>query len=110
VCIATRDIYALVDLSFPGPGADQFRLSWQKGSEMTKADLPTVRNFFQDGGVPLPAKEIMACKKDKDTKEDLSDYDEIANGIGDGTLTYPDLTGDRLARARELEQHPTLRV
>jgi hypothetical protein len=66
---------------------------------MAKAELTTVKNFFQEGGPKLAANEIMACKKNKETGEVLEDYDEIAEGIGNGSFTYPDVSPERKAAA-----------
>lgn len=56
---------------------------------MAKASPKEVKEFFEaNGGRKVGATEIMALKKDPATKKDLPDYDQIAEGIGDGSLTY----------------------
>lgn len=53
-----------------------------------KASPSEVRAFFeQDGARKVSARELIALKKDDD-KNDLPDYDQIAEGIGNGSLTY----------------------
>jgi hypothetical protein len=64
-----------------------------------KADLTTVRKFFEEGGQKISAAELMALKKDKDADEKLPDYDQIAMGIGDGTLNY-EPTEEQIKRAQ----------
>lgn len=52
---------------------------------MTKATLTEVRNYFKaDGGTPLRMEELKEFKAVNGGK----DYDQIAEGIGNGTLTY----------------------
>lgn len=58
-------------------------------TDSNKATPSEVKAFFEaDGGSKVGAAEIMALKKDPITKETLGDYDDIAFGIGNGTLTY----------------------
>jgi hypothetical protein len=61
-----------------------------------KATPGEVRAYF-DGGInpitgqpaaKVTASEIMALKKTPGTTEALPDYDQLAFGIGNGTLTY----------------------
>jgi len=60
-----------------------------KLADRIKATPLEVRAFFEsDGGRKVSAAEIMALKKDPFTKENRPDYDQIAYGIGDGTLNY----------------------
>lgn len=53
-----------------------------------KATLSEVRAFFEDGSRKLAAAEIMALKKDRVTKQELIDYDQVALGIGNGSFNY----------------------
>lgn len=50
---------------------------------MAKATVPQVKEYFAASGKPLSNAEIIELKK-----SDPKAYDQIANGIGDGTLTY----------------------
>lgn len=56
----------------------------------TKATPAQVRAFFDENSnrAPVGAKELIALKKDAETGEPIPDYDQIAYGIGDGSLTY----------------------
>ncbi len=54
--------------------------------ETGRASLSGVRAYF--GPPTLTSKEIMACKKVPGTNELLPDWDQLATGIGNGTLTY----------------------
>lgn len=52
---------------------------------MPKATLKMVRDFFAaNGGTPLKMEELKEIK----ASNGGLDYDQIAEGIGDGTLTY----------------------
>ncbi|MGH7238443.1 MAG: hypothetical protein ACREHG_00085 [Candidatus Saccharimonadales bacterium] len=60
-------------------------------AEKGKADIKQIREFF--GGIP--AKELIRLRKNEDgsVAEGVAyptAYDDIAYGIGDGSLTYPD--------------------
>lgn len=56
---------------------------------MAKASPTEVRAFFEAGDArKVGAKELIALKKDPETGEPIPDYDQIAEGIGSGTLTY----------------------
>lgn len=50
---------------------------------MEKATIKQVREFFESNGTP---KITMA--ELKELKANQKDYDDIAYGIGNGTLTY----------------------
>jgi len=55
----------------------------------TKASPAEVRAFFEEGGArKVGARELIALKKDPETGDPIPDYDQIAEGIGDGSLTY----------------------
>jgi len=52
---------------------------------MPKATLKQLREFFEsDGGRKLQMQEL----KDLKASNGGRDYDQVAEGIGDGTLTY----------------------
>lgn len=52
---------------------------------MAKATLKQLREFFEaDGGRKLQMQEL----KDLKASNGGTDYDHIAEGIGNGTLTY----------------------
>lgn len=52
---------------------------------MAKATIKELKAFFEaDGGTKIEMKEL----KDLKASRDGADYNELANGIGDGTLTY----------------------
>ncbi len=52
---------------------------------MAKASIKDLKAFFEaDGGAPIKMQELKDLKASNAGK----DYDDIANGIGDGTLTY----------------------
>lgn len=52
---------------------------------MAKATIKELKAFFEtDGGEKISMQEL----KDLKGANDGRDYDQIANGIGDGTLTY----------------------
>lgn len=52
---------------------------------MARAAIKDIQAFFQlDGGSKLTMQELKDLKVSRDGK----DYEDIANGIGDGTLTY----------------------
>lgn len=58
-------------------------------TDRVKATPSQIKAFFEaDGGDKIGAKEIMALKKVPGTTTELPDYDQIAYGIGDGSLTY----------------------
>lgn len=78
-------------------------------AEPIKADLKTVREYFEEGGPKIAATEFMALKKDKATDTKLIDYDQIAIGIADGSFTYPD-DEEQIEAAKQITHHPTLRV
>jgi hypothetical protein len=52
---------------------------------MAKANIAAVKAYFgkNAAGEEISNKEVIAFKKD-----DSAGYDQIANGLGDGTLTY----------------------
>lgn len=51
----------------------------------TKATPKQVRDFFSaDGGTPVTTAELMELKKSNGG----TDYNEVAEGIGNDTLTY----------------------
>jgi hypothetical protein len=53
-----------------------------------KASPAQVREFFEaDGARKVETKELLRLKKSANG-EPLPDYDQIAYGIGDGSLTY----------------------
>jgi hypothetical protein len=56
-----------------------------KRADPEKATPTEIREFFGTPTVTLP--ELKALKEDKNGNK-LQDYDEIAYGIGRGTLTY----------------------
>jgi len=71
---------------------------------MAKATIKELKEFFDSPAVQT--KEMMRLKKDPvgpngEPPVELPDYDEIANGIGDGTFTYPDVSEDRKAIASQ---------
>jgi hypothetical protein len=71
---------------------------------VAKAELKEVREFFEsDGGPKLSAAELMATKKDKPTGQVLIDYDQIAEGIGDGTFDYK-LSDEQKAAAQQIDR------
>lgn len=52
---------------------------------MARATIAIIQAFFiADGGKKLTMQELKDLKVSRDGK----DYEDIANGIGDGTLTY----------------------
>lgn len=52
---------------------------------MARATITAIQAFFTaDGGSKLTMQELKDLKVSRDGK----DYEDIANGIGDGTLTY----------------------
>jgi hypothetical protein len=52
---------------------------------MAKATIKQVRDYFAaDGGTPLKMDELKEFKASNGGR----DYDQVAEGIGDGTLTY----------------------
>jgi hypothetical protein len=52
---------------------------------MAKATIKQLKEFFEaDGGAKVGMQELKELKASRDGR----DYDDIANGIGDGTLTY----------------------
>jgi hypothetical protein len=54
----------------------------------TKATIKQLKEFFEEGNGPkVEITELKALKKDA-AGGDLPDYDDIAYGIGNGTLTY----------------------
>ena len=56
---------------------------------MAKATPQEVRAFFDEGSDrKVGARELIALKKDPETGEPIPDYDQIAEGIGNGSLTY----------------------
>lgn len=58
-------------------------------TDRVKASPAEVRAFFEADGAPkVSSAELMALKKDPVTKDNLPDYDQVAYGIGDGSLTY----------------------
>jgi hypothetical protein len=77
--------------------------------EPPKASLGEVRKYFEDGGPKMPATEMMACKKDRTTGEEFPDYDQIATGLGDGSLTY-EISEEQKKRAQAITHHPDLRI
>lgn len=54
---------------------------------MAKAKPNEVKAYFEEGSRKVETKEILRLKKSADG-QDLPDYDQIAEGIGNGTLTY----------------------
>jgi hypothetical protein len=66
---------------------DGIEIDWDP--ETGKATPTSIRKFFGPNGEgkELTTRELMALKKDPD-KNDLPDYDQIARGIGTGSLTY----------------------
>jgi hypothetical protein len=52
-----------------------------------RATIPEVVAFFEENGRKLPKVELGKLKKDSDGAE-IPDYEQIAAGIGDGSLTY----------------------
>lgn len=56
--------------------------------DSNKASITEIKEFFQaDGGPAVSAKEIIRLKKTPEGVP-LPDYDQIAIGIKNGTLTY----------------------
>jgi len=52
---------------------------------MAKATIAQLKAFFEaDGGRKISMAELKELKASRDGR----DYDEVANGLGDGTLTY----------------------
>lgn len=52
---------------------------------MAKATIKQLQEFFQaNGGSKVTMQELKDLKASRDGR----DYDEIANGLGAGTLTY----------------------
>jgi hypothetical protein len=51
-------------------------------TDPTRATLKQLREFFENGGPKVTMTEL------KQLKSNPTDYDAIANGIGNGTLTY----------------------
>jgi hypothetical protein len=77
--------------------------------ESGKCSLPDFKAFFETGGPKVVAAEVMALKKDPITKELSDDYDQIAIGIGNGSLNYePTEAQKEAARAKDI--HADLRV
>lgn len=59
-------------------------------NEQSRANVKEVKEYFQgDGNRPVRMDELKALK------EDPRDYDDISNGIGDGSLKYPDVDDQR---------------
>lgn len=57
-------------------------------ADSAKASVPEVKAFFAaDGGDPLTAKDLIALKKSAGVAYPTA-YDDLAYGIGDGTLSY----------------------
>jgi hypothetical protein len=54
----------------------------------TRATPTQIRTFFETSATDkVGARELMGLKKDQDGKE-IPDYDQIATGLGNGSLTY----------------------
>jgi hypothetical protein len=49
----------------------------------TKAGIKQVKEFFETDGRPLTNTELLDFKK-----TDSAGYDEVAEGIGNGSFTY----------------------
>jgi hypothetical protein len=62
---------------------------------VVKATIKEFRAFFSDADGPLPITAMKPLKKGPND-ENLPDYDQLANGIGDGTLTYELVPGQRM--------------
>ena len=58
-------------------------------ADKTKASVPEVKAYFAEGenGLALTAKDLIALKKAEGVAHATA-YDDLAFGIGDGTLTY----------------------
>ena len=53
-----------------------------------KCSIKEFKSFFEDGDGPrVEASELMRLKKSTQGEE-LPDYDQVARGIADGSLTY----------------------
>jgi hypothetical protein len=53
-----------------------------------KCSIGEFRDFFEAAGArKVEAAELMRLKKSRDGAE-LPDYDQVAKGIGDGSLSY----------------------
>ena len=54
-----------------------------------KASVPEVKAFFADGdnGKAITAKDLIALKRAEGVSHDTA-YDDLAYGIGDGSLSY----------------------
>jgi hypothetical protein len=59
-------------------------------ADKIKASVPEVKAYFADGGDALTAKDLIALKKapGAEGSGNATAYDDLAFGIGDGTLTY----------------------
>ena len=58
-------------------------------ADSTKASVPEVKAWFAagDNGAPVVAKDLIALKRAKGVSHETA-YDDLAHGIGNGTLTY----------------------
>lgn len=56
-------------------------------ADKAKASVPEVKAFFAADGDPLTARDLIALKKAEGVTYPTA-YDDLAYGIGDGTLTY----------------------
>ena len=80
------------DPASPNPNRNLLKGDY-KMTDATRAKPSEVKAFFEaDGGRKVGAREIMALKKingvpTKGVTYETA-YDDIAAGIGDGTLTY----------------------
>ena len=55
-----------------------------------KATVPQVKAFFSEGesGKAVTARDLIDLKKGPSAVGNASAYDDLAFGIGDGSLTY----------------------
>jgi len=61
-------------------------------ADKTKASVPEVKAYFAagDNGAAITAKDLIALKRAPGAEDsgNATAYDDLAFGIGDGTLTY----------------------
>ena len=64
---------------------------------MAKAEMKEVREFFETGAKKVTAADLMGLKRVAGPGgQELPDYDQVAEGIGDGSMTY-ELTPEQKA-------------
>lgn len=57
-------------------------------ADTNKATVPEVKAYFGDGGKAVTARDLIDLKKAPSVAGHASAYDDLAFGIGDGSLSY----------------------